>query len=760
MTQLRETDARQLEVAPGSQRELEDLLSQLGRDALGAALGAICIVGVLIGLIALPPSAFDGVMLALTLFALAGIAWGLARKRPRVSAWVLAMGSLLILLAAATVGHLPPAAFFVWAPAGLAALLLGVPSALGVSLLAAMALTVLPAPLLTLPAAERFVAAAGAWGAVGLVWLSLRPLRAAVEVAWESHELSLSVTEQARDAQLRLRQTVEDLTEASSQLARLNRVAEGLQHAAEEARREKEHFVANVSHELRTPLNMIIGFSQMILDSPETYSARLPPALLADLAVIHRNSQHLMSLIDDVLDLSQIETRQMSLVKERASLQEIITAAVTAVRPLFASKGLYLQTVVPQDLAPILCDPTRIREVMLNLLSNAGRFTEAGGVEVHVEQQKDQVLVRVRDTGPGIADGDLARLFKPFQQLDGTIRRRYGGTGLGLSISKSFVELHDGKMWVEAAPGGGSVFSFTLPSAPPPIESPRAARWLVSDWSLRARTRRPVAPHPASARGRLVVCERGGVLQRLLARYSEGVEVVGVDRLEAAETAVSTGGAHAVIINEASFAPVLEYADQASRFRGGTPLLACSIPGIPDIAGSLGASDYLLKPISQEALLTALKRSLPASRPDTEIGRVPTVLVVDDEPDALRLFRRILSGPSAGCRVLTAGDGHSGLEILRREHPDVLLVDLVMHGMDGYQLLAEKNLDPNLAAIPAIIISARDPNGQPVVSSALVVARSGGLTSQQILDSVEALTTILSPLGEPGGPESRETPPD
>jgi len=167
----------------------------------------------------------------------------------------------------------------------------------------------------------------------------------------------------------------------------INRLADGLRQEAEEARRAKEQFVANVSHELRTPLNMIIGFSEMILNAPQTYGAspsggRLPPALLADLAVSLRNAQHLASLIDDVLDLSQIEAGQMALVRARVALPEVIEEALVAVRPLFESKGLSLRADLENGLPEVSGDRTRIREVLLNLLSNAGRFTEQGRVTV------------------------------------------------------------------------------------------------------------------------------------------------------------------------------------------------------------------------------------------------------------------------------------------------------------------------------------------------------------------------------------------
>jgi signal transduction histidine kinase len=168
----------------------------------------------------------------------------------------------------------------------------------------------------------------------------MRPLQIVGEWAWSAYGRSQQLLDDAQDTQLRLNQMLDDLTSANTRLVRLNRLADGLRQEAEEARRAKEQFVANVSHELRTPLNMIIGFSEMILNAPQAYGAsssggRLPPALLADLAVILRNARHLASLIDDVLDLSQIEAGQMALVRERVALSEVVEEALVAVRPLF-----------------------------------------------------------------------------------------------------------------------------------------------------------------------------------------------------------------------------------------------------------------------------------------------------------------------------------------------------------------------------------------------------------------------------------------
>ena len=269
--------------------------------------------------------------------------------------------------------------------------------------------------------------------------------------------------DEAREQRLELKETQEDLVKANQELARLANRLKVLQRIAEEARQAKAEFVANVSHELRTPLNMIIGFTEVISKSPHVYGSRLPTSLMTDIAAIQRNSQHLLNLVNDVLDLSQVEAGRMALSREWASIGEIVAEATSVVKGLFESKKLYLESCLPPNLPAIYCDRTRIRQVIINILSNAGRFTEIGGVKVEAGLENDTVVLNVTDTGPGIKKEDQARLFEPFQQLDGSIRRQYGGSGLGLAISKQFVEMHGGTMWLESTPGTGTTLASACP---------------------------------------------------------------------------------------------------------------------------------------------------------------------------------------------------------------------------------------------------------------------------------------------------------
>ncbi|MDQ1300175.1 MAG: hypothetical protein QG637_92, partial [Chloroflexota bacterium] len=595
-----------------------------------------------------------------------------------------------------------------------------------------------------------WVAVCGVW----MTWTALlaiyRPIDGVV-VWWQAYyRRAQGLLEEARDRQAALSQALEDLADANLQLSRLNVLAQRLRAEAEDARRAKEQFVANVSHELRTPLNMIIGFSEMMLGSPDTYGDHVPPPLLADLAVVHRNAEHLKDLIDDVLDLSQIDADQMALTRERVRFAEIVETAVLAVRSLFDSKGLSLETDVPVDLPTVFCDPTRIREVLLNLLSNAGRYTERGGVRVRIRQDGRDLLVSVQDTGPGIAADDLGKLFQPFQQLDGSIRRRYGGTGLGLSISKRFVELHGGTIWVESQPGAGTTFTFRLPSdQQPALATGEFGRWLTPNWEFIQRTAPSKAPRRA-VRPRLVLWETRPALQRLVERYWGDAEIVSVANLEAALAALSETPSQALLVNDTSVAAALDRLSLA-LLPYGVPALVCSALAPSDSTEALGVSGYLVKPVSQAALLAALDRlDMPGK----------TVLIVDDEPDALQLFRRMLSASGRGYRVVLARDGRQALDVLNEVRPDVILLDLVMPNMDGFQLLGRRADEPALRGIPVIVVSAQDPTGQPVVSSALAVTLRGGLSARQLLVGMRAISQAMTgsaPVDDPAPPAA---PPD
>ncbi len=592
------------------------------------------------------------------------------------------------------------------------------------------------------------VCASGAVTGV-LGWAVTRMFITVTEWSFFSFKQAAQKVEESRDQRLALKETQEDLVLANRELARLSERLKAMYQVAEEARQAKEEFVANVSHELRTPLNMIIGFSEMITELPQVYGTKLPSALLADIAVIQRNSQHLAKLVDDVLDLSQVEAGRMALTKTWTSLKEIVDEAGLATQALYRSKGLYLEVEVPLDLPQVFCDGTRIRQVVLNLLSNAGRYTRYGGVRVKVWREKDDAVLSVADTGPGIAPEEQKHLFEPFRQLESG-RQQDGGSGLGLAISKQFVEMHGGTMWLESQLGLGTTFCFRLPLSTASLAlHDDVLRWSNNPYQeYIPRTRRSRAPAPIVT-SRFVVMEEGNVLRRLLTRYLDDTEIVAVRDVQEAIRELSQSPARALVVNTPDSMNGSVPLSRLSHLPYDTPAIVCWVPGPDEAAKRLGVMGYLVKPVNREALLSAL----------AELGEaIQCVLLVDDQPEALQLFTRMLSTAERHYRVLQASNGQRALSLLRERHPDVVLLDLIMPGMDGLRVLQEKAEDPSISEVPVIVISSRDPAGEATFSDTLAIRHASGLTAQQLLGCICAVSEVLSPSARPAHRERPEEP--
>ena len=607
-------------------------------------------------------------------------------------------------------------------------------------------------PALSPPLALATVLGGAVAGILG--WASAYSLLAVAQESISHCERFVDETEEARTQRLELKQVQEDLIHANQELARLSDRLRAMYRVAEEARRAKEEFVSNVSHELRTPLNMIIGFSEMIPKLTQVYGAKLPAALLSDIAAIRRNSRHLAKMVDDVLDLSQVEAGKMALSKEWTSLRDTVDEAVLAVHALFESKGLDLETDIDPDVPDVFCDSTRIRQVILNLLSNAGRYTARGGVTVRSWSQDGEVIVSVTDSGPGIPRQAQERIFEPFHQLGSSPSRGHKGSGLGLSISRRFVEMHGGKMWLESQVGTGTTFYFSLPlETRAPVALVGAsdfARWFspYSQTEYQLRTRPFKAPAPTVV-PRLVLLEEGKSLRRLFERYLDGTELHSARTLKEAIDELERSPAQALLVNTSPDDGAFPLLGQLTALPHGTPAILCWVPGEDDAARQLGVVRYLVKPVRDGAMLAALEG----------LGDgIESVLIVDDEQEALQLFARMLSLAPGEYRILQAKNGQRALDLLRRRQPDVMLLDMVMPGMDGFQVLQEKSLDPGIRDIPVIVVSGRDPIGAPIVSDTLTVARGGGMTVWELLACVQAISGILTPSSQPAGRARPEEP--
>ena len=455
----------------------------------------------------------------------------------------------------------------------------------------------------------------------------------------------------------------------------------------------------------------------MIL-APESYGEHLPPAYRSKIEAIYRNARHLSSLVDDMLDLSGIEANRMALLFEQAALQPVIDEAVAAVETLFTHRGLYLRLDIAAPAPTATFDRTRMRQVLINLLANAVRFTAHGGVTVRVAAGERTVLLAVCDTGIGIDADKLAHVFDEFEQLGAVTHRTYGGSGLGLAISKKFVELHGGRIWAESVVGQGTNFFVELPLT-------AHDRLLVSGGE------RTTSWASAGAQGTalplLLLVDDDPWTARVLARYLDDYHVLPFGAADDAQP-------QALLVNLHDDNHTQALHDQAAARYPHVPLFTCALPTRRDQSALLGADDYLPKPVDHEQLHAALAR----------LGRaITSIVIIDDDPDVVRLLTRMLATAPASYTIAHAQDGETGLELVRRLRPDVVLLDLLMPHVDGYSVVQQVRSDPELATTAVIVVSARGYAQEVLRARALGCSRAEGFSVGSMVTWLRASLAAL-----------------
>jgi PAS domain S-box-containing protein len=450
--------------------------------------------------------------------------------------------------------------------------------------------------------------------------------------------------------------------------------------------RLKSQFIANMSHELRTPLNSIIGFSRVIIkgiDGPVTDLQQ------QDLTAIYNSGQHLLGLINDILDLSKIEAGKMELAFDEVNIADIANSVLSTMTGLIKDKPIHLKRVIAPNLPTVRADAIRVRQVMINLLSNAAKFTDEGSITVEVSLKPGQagrnvVMVSVSDTGPGIATADQSKLFQPFSQVDDSPTRKTGGTGLGLSICQHIINMHGGRIWVESEPGKGSAFYFTLPLFHKETQN-------------------------ASLSGMdkviLTIDDDIQVIE-LYERYlhPQGYQVIPVTDPSQAMERIKQFKPYAVTLD--IMMPGIDGWQVLDQLKSNPdtrniPVIVCSI--IEDLhkGFNLGATDYLVKPILEEDLVNALDRL-------NIDGSIRDVLVIDDNPDDLRLIAKILTDDGRYKAIIAEG-GRMGWDLLSSgKPPHVVVLDLFMPEVDGFKILENMQASDNLRDIPVVVISGMD----------------------------------------------------
>jgi len=522
------------------------------------------------------------------------------------------------------------------------------------------------------------------------VWFFDRPLATTLTWTWKSYELARQERERALEQRAKLKQLSKELENAVQRLEKMTVELERARRAAEKAWQLKANFAAAISHELRTPLNLIIGFSEMIVAAPHSYGVPLPRAYRKDLESIYRNAQQLSSLIDDVLDLSKIEAGRMQLNREMTQLATVVMEAVDMMSSLVKNKGLTLNVNVAEGLPSLFVDRTRVRQIIINLMNNAVRFTDVGSITVEAWASGSDVIVAVRDTGIGIAEEDLPSIFEEFRQFGAPASRQRGGTGLGLTISKQFAELHGGRMWVESKPGEGSTFYFSLPTGPEPVVQTAQRPW--ETWVRMS----PTGEKPA----RVVVVVGEERIVRLFQRDLEGYQVLGVREASDVSAVAAQQPVYAVIETTTSTKRLWQRLRQARSTACEALTLVCHMPRQSLPSRYELPFEVLVKPLERERLTSVLRRMG---------SEVHNFVVACDDLEVARLLQQMLYASLEECQVQQVYDGAQAIALLEVVRPDAIFLDLQESNPNAYDVVEWMQQDADLRTVPAVLLTTELP---------------------------------------------------
>ncbi len=505
------------------------------------------------------------------------------------------------------------------------------------------------------------------------------------------------------------------------------------------ANKVKADFLASMSHELRTPLNSIIGFTDLILKSKKE---PLTPQQQNGLEKVLRNSRNLLQLINDVLDISKIEAGRMSMFIEPGTVANIVSNCVMTIEPLLGDKRIKVVQHIEPGIPEVKTDTQKMRQIILNLLSNAAKFTEEGEISVTASRDDKHVKISVKDDGIGIEKDHIGLVFEEFRQVDSSTTRKYSGTGLGLPISRKLARLLGGDLTVESESGKGSTFTLTaLIELEPTADRPKIPK---------PPEREKIQARPAPERELKEMVPVEGTEGALILSIDDDPEVIEIIRNYLTPEGFSVVGAvngdegirkarelHPKLITLDIMMPEKDgwqtlrelKADQSTR---SIPVVMHSIIDNKPLALGLGAEDYLAKPIDPNQLINTARRYL--------FGKQKPLMVVDDNEDFVRLTTDILE--AEGFQCVTAYDGREAMEKIKQYQPALILLDLIMPVMDGFEVVDAIQKDPLLRKIPVIIVTGKEVSSQDqefLSHKITSLLKKDGLTADVISNKVREI---------------------
>ena len=487
--------------------------------------------------------------------------------------------------------------------------------------------------------------------------------------------------------------TVEDITERKRTEEELRRA----KTAAEEASRSKSQFLANMSHELRTPLNAIIGYSELLREEAEDMGQ---DSFTGDLKKIEKAGKHLLELINGVLDIAKIEAGKMEIHAEAFDVAAMINDVAATVAPVVEKKGNRFEISAGDNLGMMFTDMTKLRQSLFNLLGNAGKFTEGGMIRLEAERKTesgmDWVYFHVRDSGVGMTQEQAAKIFEAFTQADASTTRKFGGTGLGLAITREFTHMVGGEISVESVLGRGSTFTMRVPAElPSAVSEPvQAVETPVVEENVELSADSPL----------VLLIDDDLTIHELVRRFlqKEGFRTIcaqsGAEGLELARKLQPS-----IIVLDVMM-PTMDGWSVLTRLKGDPevsdiPVVMLTMVDNKEMGFSLGVDDYMLKPIERSGFVSVLRKYC-------EPHGTPTILVVEDDATTRDMLRSSLEKEHFA--VIEAGNGTEGLKQLATTRPAVILLDLMMPEMDGFQFTKEVRAHSEWRDIPILVMTAKD----------------------------------------------------